>query len=691
MVGLTKVAYAGVFLSMAVAFQPAVAQSDPTSLQPGRSRIETIEITKRISPAFGGKSFGTVGQYELLVGRAHGFADPRSVRNAGVVYLDRVPTNADGLVGYSFDIMILKPIDLSKTNGTLVFEVSNRGRPLLHTSLLNGDGDFDKTSGAGSTFILQQGYMLAWTGWQADLGGSEGGDLAADYPVATDGDRSITGWVRDELAIDGSSGAQVATVPANATAFEAPLYYPLAQPDRPQLKVSVRERADDTPQQLPPDQIKVTGPKSVQIKLAEGFDRGALYSVEYEAKDPKVLGLSFVSMRDFISLLRYGSGGVHGASNPLAVAGRSAVARTIAIGLSQSGRYQRDFLYQDFNVDEAGRRVFDGMIPQGAGAKRGFFNARFAEPGRSPDLQHEMRGYPGATFPFTYGDQIDLVTRRTDGILSRCRRSDSCPKVMQLDSDWEQWQQAASLVVTDEIGRPIRLPDNVRAYMVAGVPHATLPPHAGIATPQDMLRRICEQRMNPLTWAPVLRALVFDMNAWIADGTEPPPSRYPASASEGRVSIDALRNMYPTIPGAPFSPAIGKLQLVDFTANPPRPISAFAPYAIGVMAVNGDGNAEHGVVLPEVAVPIATYSGRNTRAKGYAQGELCGTLGSSIPFARTAAERRDAGDPRLSIEERYKDENDYRDKLTSAARQLVADRLMLKEDADSYASYSLPK
>jgi hypothetical protein len=287
MVGLSKIAYAGFFLSLSIAFEPAAAQSDPTSLQPGRSRIETIEITKRISPAFGGRSFGTVGQYELLVGRAHGLADPRSVRNAGVVDIDRAPTNAEGLVGYSFDMMILKPIDLAKTNGTLVFEVSNRGRPLLHTSLLDGDGDFDKTSGAGSTFILQQGYMLAWTGWQADLGGSEAGALAADYPVATDGGRSITGWVRDEITIDGSSGAQVAAIPANASSVEAPLYYPLAQPDRPQLKVSVRERADDTPQQLPPDQIAVTGPKSVQIKLAEGFDRGALYSVEYEAKDPR--------------------------------------------------------------------------------------------------------------------------------------------------------------------------------------------------------------------------------------------------------------------------------------------------------------------------------------------------------------------------------------------------------------------
>src|SRR5690606_38298256 len=129
---------------------------------------------------------------------------------------------------------------------------------------------------------------------------------------------------------------------------------------------------------------------------------GAIYDVTYTARDPRVSGLSFVSMREFVSFLRHDAADATGTPSPLAVDGQPAIDATIAIGLSQSGRFQRDFIYLDANIDENGRRVFDGMLPQGAGAKRGFFHQRFAEASRSPDVQHENRGYPGADFPFSY-------------------------------------------------------------------------------------------------------------------------------------------------------------------------------------------------------------------------------------------------------------------------------------------------
>jgi hypothetical protein len=156
------------------------------------------------------------------------------------------------------------------------------------------------------------------------------------------------------------------------------------------------------------------------------------------------------------------------------------------------------------------------------------------------------------------------------------------------------------------------------------------------------------------------------------------------------VSIDTLRNAYPAIPGYLFSPSYGKLQVVDFKTNPPSAVSSFAPYAVMFPRLNADGNGVDGVVLPEIAVPVATYSGRNTRAAGFAKGELCHTLGSYMPFARTATERKANGDPRLSIEERYRDESDYRTRLMAQARKLVAERLMLEADAESYASAVLP-
>jgi len=247
------------------------------------------------------------------------------------------------------------------------------------------------------------------------------------------------------------------------------------------------------------------------------------------------------------------------------------------------------------------------------------------------------------------------------------------------------------LIGTDWLGRTIGFPDNVRAFLVASTPHASLPPNAGIRPlTQPPARTICEQILNPLTWSAVLRASVANMEQWIRNGIEPPISRYPAGPEQGRVSIDTLRNAYPTIPGYQFSSLYGKLQVVDFKTNPPSAVSSFAPYAVMFPRLNADGNGVDGVVLPEIAVPVATYSGRNTRAAGYARGELCHTQGSYMPFARTAVERKANGDSRLSIEERYRDESEYRARLMTQARYLVAERLMLEADVERYANAVLP-
>ena len=658
-----------------------------SSAQVGRSRIASLEVVDRVSPAFNGRSFGEVGQYELVKARAHALADPLSPRNVGVVDLQLAPRNAQGLVEYSFDVAFLKPVDPKKANGTAVVEVTNRGKPILQTSLLNGNGNLRAEGGTSKASMLEKGYTLVWTGWQSDI--DQAPDvMTAAYPVATDVGKMITAVVRDEIVLDGSSGAQIPPVAPNATAFEARLYCPMAKLSTELPIVRVRQRADDVAITLNASQVEVIGNDKVRVALQPGYDRGALYQIEYLARDPKVMGLSFVSFRDLMSLLRQDTSEAQRVKAAVQI---PSIKIGIATGLSQSGRYLRDFVYQDFNLDEHGKKAFDGVVPQGSGAKRGYFNQRFAQPGRAPDLQHEMRGYPGADFPFAYVEQKDPVSGRTESVLSRCTASGSCPKIIHLDSEWEQWQQGGSLIATDWLGRAVGLPDNVRAYMMAGTPHASLPPNAGVRPlTQPPARAICEQILNPLTWAPVLRVSVANMEAWVSSGTAPPASRYPAGAAEGRVSIDALRNMFPTIPGYQFSPLYGKLQVVDFTQNPPSLVSGFAPYAIMLPRVNTDGNSVDGVVLPEVAVPVATYSGRNTRAAGYAQGELCYTLGSYMPFAKTEAERKASSDSRPSIAERYRDDLDYQSRLVAAAQQLVQDRLMLASDVEYYRTLKLP-
>jgi hypothetical protein len=658
----------------------------------GKSRIVRLDISSRVSPAFGGARFGDRGQYELLVGKAYGVADPSSSRNGAVTDLAGAPRNAQGLVEYSMDIAILKPIDIGKANGTLLYEVSNRGNKFLMRTFYGGSGDFTTAEGAGKGVGLHQGFMMVWSGWQGDLTsshtGSGGGSMAAFFPRAKSPDGSaITGTVWDQFIPDLMIGSHIRPVGEAGRSLDAPLSYPPLESDVSKFKLTVRQRADDAPVTLPTSRITWVSPKKVRVDLPSSYDLGAIYEITYTAKDPTVHGLSFVSIRDFISFLRNSVADESGNANPLVVSGHSGVHRTIAIGLSQSGRYQRDFIYLGFNIDEQGRRVFDGMLPQGAGAKRGFFHQRFAKPGYSPDLQHEGRGYPGAQFPFTYGTTYDPFWGKSDGILLRCTETDSCPKIMHIDSDWEQWQQAASLVMTDPLGRKVELPPNVRAYYITGSPHSSM---SGIAAGKPGPKGICEYNVNTVSWAPVLRALVFDMEAWLMSGTEPPPTRYPADASEGRVSIDTLRNSFPSIPGYRFSSVYGKLQLIDFTQDPPVLIAPGAPYHISVLRVNGDGNPFDGVVMPEISVPIAKYSGRTTRAAGHAQGDLCVTWGQALAFPVTRAERIASGDPRLSIEERYSSETEYQRLLREAAELLVSQRLMLPIDAAAYDHYRLP-
>jgi len=252
-----------IFLYSVLNATAAIAQQTKTY---GQSRIIEIDITEKISPALGGRSFGAIGTYDLILGRAKAVADPISAKNAGVVDLKLAPRNSKGLVEYSFDVAFLKPTNPNKANGMAVIEVTNRGRPILQTSLLRGQGNLNLETGAGEDSILEQGYTLAWTGWQADIAAAKG-VLTAAYPVATSSKGPITGRVRDEVALDGSAGAQIAPVSLEAKHFDVQLYYPLAQGAASVHKVTVQQRADDAPVILGSERYSVTGADKLRIDM----------------------------------------------------------------------------------------------------------------------------------------------------------------------------------------------------------------------------------------------------------------------------------------------------------------------------------------------------------------------------------------------------------------------------------------
>jgi len=644
---------------------PAVAPAKVTEFV-----IESREVL------FDGATFGHVGQYERLRGYAVGELDPSHPGNAGIVNLDKAPRNAHGRVEYRVDVEIQKPVKLKNGNGTLFYDVVNRGNKLV-PALANVD--------------LGLGFTFVWSGWQGDLGPSNGVNLTGMFPIATNNGNPIVGPSREEFVDIG-----LGTVTRN-------LSYPAADMDPSQAILTVREKERDPRQllgnmywhYLNDSQIEITHPGAP-------YDAGAIFEFIYPAKDPIVAGIGFAATRDVNSFLRFEEEDSVGNPNPLMEDEDSfhwghhhrghgyyrhhkkhpapAIKRAIIEGISQSGRFTRDFLWQGFNQDEQGRQIFDGAIPVIPGSRKTWTNYEFAQPGRW-SKQHEDHLQPGDQFPFAYNTIRDPLTGKVDGILKKCRATHTCPKVMHLDGEFEVWGARGSLLLTDgdPAGpRELHIPNDVRLYFVTGTPHGG----AGTIIPANPTYGICQNLLNPNGSIVVLKALIPAMNDWITYGKRPPDSRY-GSVHRRHLLVrsDQASTGFPNIPGVTYNGLFNSIRVTDYSVVPP---TEGEEYGVLVPRVDSDGISIAGIRLPALEVPLATYTGWNLRSEGNAKDEGCFFYASYIPFAKTAAERLAAGDPRLSIEERYSGHSQYLWRFKKAAYKLVKQGYLLPEDAEGF-------
>jgi hypothetical protein len=625
-------------------------------ITPAAARVVKFEVLRVDSPAFEGRSFGPVGTYDRIIARATIALDADDAHNAIIADIFRAPRNADGLAEATADVEILRPTDPSKGNRRLLYDVVNRGNKVM----LGYFNDAPRTNNpvaaadAGNGFLMNRGYTLVWSGWQGDLKPGTG-LLTATVPVVP----RVTGFSREEFIFDNTEN------PAAAT-----LTYPVADPDSPEARISVRQYETDA-RAMPDDlSFQFIAPDQIAITRPAAYDSGAIYELIYRAKEPKVLGMGFAATRDIVAFLRREKADNAGTRNP--VAGR--IASVIGFGQSQSGRFLHDFLYLGFNEDESGRPVFDGLIPFIAGGKRTFTNYTFGQPGRDVQ-QHGDKLYPGGQFPFSYPVTHDAVSGRTDGLLAPCLTGQNCPKIFHVDTELEFYQSYASLVTTDTKGAPLAMPNNVRLYLLASLQHAAAVNATSQRTP------LCRWPSNPLYAGPVLRALLVDMENWITAGTAPPPSRYPSRADRTLVNAEEAMTSFPHIGEFTHPGVINQPIEIDQSATPPVKIDSYPVY---VPKTDTDGNDVAGIRLPPLAVPTATYLGWNTRARGHAEGALCGNTGSMLPFAGTREERMQNNDPRPSIAERYPKPGDRVTAIERAAHQLVQDRFLLEEDVKGY-------
>lgn len=625
------------------------------------SRVTDLDITSR-KPAFGGKSFGVVGTYEILTGRAKAVIDPNAPLNAQIVDLDKAPRNAAGLVEYTFDVHILKPVNMTKGNRVLSYEVNNRGNRIVY-GYFNEGGPGYEAENVGNGFLMTHGYTYVSSGWQhgasavpASAGGSSVPSattgLFASLPLATQNGQPIVGITREEWIKDTSK------------ALSPRLSYPAATLDQTKATLTVRIKEGESRQTVPPSQWSFVDDSTLRITEAAGADAGAIYEFTYQAKNPVVLGVGLAAIREVVSFLRHSATDDAGRPNPLFVDGKPVLTTAVATGSSQSGRLQRDFIYQGFNQDVAGRRVFEGMHPIVAGARRTFVNARWGQAGRFT-RQHEDHMFPMDEFPFTYGTTTDSMTGKSDGLFKVCSTTKSCPKVIQLDTDSESYQGHGSLVLTDTKGKDVSLPSDVRLWYVTT---AHLQGNGG-----------CRDAAHAVSPWPYYRAAYDGLVRWAKDGVDPPPTSAPSVAKGTFITPTEQAKSYPAIPGKPYHSLVSEVGIRDFSVFPPTETAA--KYPVLVPKLDKDGNPAAGIIIPEVAAPVATLSGKAVRAKGFAEGELCGVNGSIIPFPATKAERTASGDPRLSLEERYPGgERERAEKFKRHVEKLVADRYLLSDD-----------
>ena len=626
--------------------------------------VVRLEVTRR-EPVLGSAAFKAAGgagsAYEKVEGVLHLTADPAAKANEAIADLGLAPRNARGLVEYSADFYLLRPLDAARRR--LLLDVPNRGRKIALGMFNSTPRSNDPTSREdfGNGFLMRHGYTVAWVGWQPDVPRRDG-MMAMTVPRVAGVSERVRCEFRPNTHVDALPLADRYHIP-----------HPVARRDDPEAELWVREHGDAPAVTLPRSAWRF--PDDSTIALDGGFRPGSIYDCYYRTQDPPVVGLGFTAVRDTASFLRWGASA---AGNPCA----GGIDRSYVFGVSQSGRFLRHLLYLGLDEDEAGHFVWDAVIPHVAGARRGEFNCRFGQP--SLNAVHAV----GSLFPFTDGDQDDPLTGQRGALLHRLASRARPPRIFTINTAAEYWRGDGSLVHTDVAGtRDVTPPPYVRQYLFAGTQHTpgALPPPA--ADPNTGGRG--HHTFSVVDYSPLLRAALVNLDRWVGEGVEPPPSSVPRLSDGTAVAAETTRAVYTAIPGARFPDRVSCPPRLDFGHEVERGIVSFppkigAPFVTFVSAVDADGNDRAGVRPAELRTPLATFTGWNPRhPEQGAPGDLMSMMGSTLPFARTAAQREGTGDLRLSIEERYAGREDYLARVRREAEAMVAARELLSEDVDA--------
>ena len=640
---------------------------------PLQARVTRVEIETR-TDVLGGKSFGDAGAYERLTGQIYYSVRVDNPHNSRIVDLRNAVNVRHGEVEFAAGFVAYRPRDPRKSNGSLLLEVPNRGRPRI-ISLVDG-GDSDLQRDVGDAWLLRKGFTIISVGWQWDAPGPDALKLFA--PIARESGHRITGLLRGDFML--SHEADAVPLGHLMNGGIGGTEYAVADPDDSRNVLTVRNSRDAKRATIPRAQWQfadmVDGkvvPSDRHIRLDGGFQAGKIYEYVYVVADPVIAGLGFAAIRDFAAYVKRAPDAILKA------------ARVYGEGISQNGRFLRDFLYEGFNADEEGKAALDGVLAHVAGAGRGSFNYRFAQPSRDAQPTSSVF-FPTDIFPFTDLPETDPVTGERAGLLDRAVADKVTPKIFFSNTSYEYWGRAAALIHVDAEGRQdVPISDNVRIYHFTGLQHFTgpAPPRKGSG---DLLGQQAESAL-PIQF--FWRAMIANMDAWVRNDVAPPRSSYPRIDNGTLVPLRDYA--FPPIADVSRPDEASDAEHLDFgpqwqtngilSIQPPK---VGKPFPVLVPQVDDDGNERDGVRLPELTVPLGTYAGWNLRDPSIgAPGQRVSFEASYIPFARTKAERRQEGDPRKSLEERYGSREDYLDRFAHALDELIGQRWILPEDRDA--------
>lgn len=635
-------------------------------------------------PLADGQSFGNVGPYEEIRGSLSYAIDPYHEANAAITDVTLAPRNSEGEVEFSTDISIMKPVDDSKSTGRMLLDVVNRGIAVgvpnfNRTSRLMVDNNtpLDDRGSVGDGFLMDMGYVVVACGWQLDAP-SYPALMSMQGPEALDssGNR-LKGKVYLQLQSPVDTNNFLLSdkdhLPCNA-----------AYINEEQAVVEIRDMPDGPAENMPRKSWRfgrIDGDGTYHadpsyICSEEGFKKGKLYQVVYTAIGAPVLGLSFAAIRDCASWIKHGTETI---PSPI-----DSIGHVYAYGMSQTARFLRAFIYRDFNLDQQGREVIDGIIANVGGGNMGEFNQRFGQ--NSKDRNNTMH----QLFPFASVLQMDPETEEIDSLHSRIEQRGSPIKVMYTNTSAEYHRGDASLIHTDPDGkRDVGHGLNTRVYHFSGAEHSF-----GVWPPSDsgVSMSGSERSQNirgMIDYSPLLRACLVNMDDWVRNGVEPPPSKHPNLADDTLVHPSKLAKTFIRIPGAHYPrrhamPCRRKFCPDSRTEHPNSlPPEVGVSYGGLVPTVNDDGNEIAGIVAPEISVPLAAHTGWTLRHQDVGGAtQLLMYAGGTIPFARDEKARISNGDPRPSIGERYKDRDDYLKQVRVAADLLVAKGYLLHRDIE---------